>query len=57
MNFIGGLLLIFLEEEKAFWVLVSIIENILPKGYFEDDMVGSIVDIERVFLGMFLSGG
>ncbi|CDK28976.1 unnamed protein product [Kuraishia capsulata CBS 1993] len=30
MNFIVGLLLIFMEEEKAFWMLVIITERLLP---------------------------
>ena len=45
MNFIVGVLLLLMEEEAVYWVLVQIIELILPK-YFEHDMKTHLVDQE-----------
>lgn len=45
MNMIAAsLLLIMPTEEDAFWVLVSIVENILPKTYFEPSLLASRAD-------------
>lgn len=33
MNFVAGTLLLFMEEEDAFWSLATIVENLLP-GYY-----------------------
>jgi len=43
MNFIAGGLLIFMEEEHAFWMLSWIVEELL-NGYFTKTMVGLQVD-------------
>lgn len=40
----ASLLLIMPTEEDAFWVLVSIVENILPKTYFEPSLLASRAD-------------
>lgn len=47
MNFITGLLLLFMEEEDAFYSLCSIVEEILP-GYYSKAMLAPQVD-QRVF--------
>jgi hypothetical protein len=47
MNFLVGNLLKYLSEEEAFWVFVSINENLLPIDYYSD-MLGIIVD-QKVF--------
>lgn len=45
MNMIAAsLLLIMPTEEDTFWVLVSIVENILPKTYFEQSLLASRAD-------------
>ena len=45
MNFIAGLCLLFIaDEEDAFWTLATILEDVMPPGYYEDKMVGLIVD-------------
>ena len=31
LNFITGMLLLFLNEEDAFWLLVTIVETLLPR--------------------------
>jgi hypothetical protein len=38
MNFVAGCLLLFMDEEDAFWSLACIIEDLLP-GYFSMAMV------------------
>lgn len=52
MNMIAATGLLFLEEEDTFWMLVAVIEQILPDGYFSTSMIGSQVDqrVVRDFL-------
>lgn len=38
MNFVAACLLLFMDEEDAFWALAVIIEDLLP-GYFSTAMV------------------
>lgn len=38
MNFVAGCLLLFMDEEDAFWSLAAIIEDLLP-GYYSTAMV------------------
>jgi len=44
MNFIAGCLLLFMEEENAFWCLTTIVEDLLP-GYFSTTMAASQVPL------------
>ncbi|KAI9021426.1 rab-GTPase-TBC domain-containing protein [Phycomyces nitens] len=44
LNFIVGMLLLFMKEEEAFWTLVTIIQNILPAGVYDVTMEGSNLD-------------
>jgi hypothetical protein len=39
MNFVAGFLLLFMEEEDAFWTLTTIVDNILSR-YYDADMAG-----------------
>eukprot|EP00026_Physarum_polycephalum_P004525 Phypoly_transcript_04546.p1 GENE.Phypoly_transcript_04546~~Phypoly_transcript_04546.p1 ORF type:complete len:598 (+),score=80.00 Phypoly_transcript_04546:350-2143(+) len=43
MNFLAGSLLLFMEEESAFWMLVYMVEDLLP-NYFVPSMSGFHVD-------------
>ena len=43
MNMVGGVLLLHMGVEEAFWLLVTIIESVLP-GYYNKTLTGSIVD-------------
>jgi len=45
MNFIAGTLLLFMEEEAAFWMLVHIVEELLV-NYFVPTMSGYHVDAD-----------
>eukprot|EP01103_Thecamoeba_quadrilineata_P019763 TRINITY_DN815_c0_g1_i2.p1 TRINITY_DN815_c0_g1~~TRINITY_DN815_c0_g1_i2.p1 ORF type:complete len:193 (+),score=25.90 TRINITY_DN815_c0_g1_i2:555-1133(+) len=44
MNFIAATLLLFMSEEESFWMLSTIIEDILPPDYYTDNMIGSQAD-------------
>ena len=43
MNFLVGLLLLFMEEEKTFWMLVIITGKYLP-GVYKSDLEGANID-------------
>ena len=49
MNFIAALLLLNMEEDRAFWVLAAIIEDLLPDEFYTKNMVGSRAE-QRVLL-------
>lgn len=38
MNFVAGCLLLFMDEQDAFWSLAVIVEDLLP-GYFSLQML------------------
>jgi len=44
MNFLAGILKIFMDEEKAFWMLSYIVEELLPFT-FHDRLVGAFIDL------------
>jgi hypothetical protein len=48
MNYICALLLFHIEEEKAFWVLASLLEDIIPNNYYVPSLLGGRVD-QQVF--------
>ncbi|CAK4137319.1 unnamed protein product [Aphanomyces euteiches] len=50
MNFLAAMLLVYLGEEEAFWVLACIVEDLVP-GYHTKSMVGSRVD-QHVFAAL-----
>ena len=45
MNYVVAHLLMFLEESDAFWVLASVVENILT-GYYSSNMAGVQTDLK-----------
>ena len=44
LNYIAGFLLLFYSEEQAFWMFVAIVENVLPPGYYTQNMIGIQTD-------------
>jgi hypothetical protein len=48
MNFIAGMLLLFMQEEAAFWMLLITVEDLLPVDYYTKSMIGTHVD-QHVF--------
>ncbi|KAI9316985.1 rab-GTPase-TBC domain-containing protein [Dichotomocladium elegans] len=53
LNYIVGMLLLFMSEEEAFWTLVAIVQNILPAGVYDVTMEGS--NIDQTVLMMLIS--
>jgi hypothetical protein len=51
LNFLAGLLLLFMDEEKAFWMLYILTQTHLP-GTHELNLEGSSVDQWVCFLGL-----
>ena len=54
MNFVAGTMLLFMEEEDAFWALVAVVEDLLP-GYFAMDLIAPQVD-QAVFKHLVRAG-
>ncbi|KNE73069.1 hypothetical protein AMAG_17334 [Allomyces macrogynus ATCC 38327] len=46
LNYIVGLLLLFMSEEEAFWTLVVITENLLPAGMYTKTLSGTITEMK-----------
>jgi len=54
MNFLAATLLIFIkQEEMCFWTFTTIMESILPVGFYSKDLMGLRVDVE-VFKQLFV---
>ena len=46
MNYIGAMLLLFMEEDEAFWTLSCIIEDLLPESFYADNMDSLMRELE-----------
>lgn len=44
MSLLAGCLLLVMEEEEAFWMFCTLLENILPSDYFSPGMTGLMTD-------------
>jgi len=52
MNFLAAMMLIYVEEETVFWMIGTVLDDILPSGYYAENLIGIKVDI-RVFETLF----
>uniref|UniRef100_A0A5S6PZI2 RUN and TBC1 domain-containing protein 3 n=1 Tax=Trichuris muris TaxID=70415 RepID=A0A5S6PZI2_TRIMR len=48
MGVIVAILLLFMEEESVFWMMFTVIEDLLPSQYYSDPLFGAIID-QKVF--------
>ncbi|ORZ38345.1 rab-GTPase-TBC domain-domain-containing protein [Catenaria anguillulae PL171] len=46
LNYIVGLLLLFMPEEEAFWMLVVMCEDLLPHGMYSKSLSGTITEMK-----------
>ncbi|ORX55139.1 TBC-domain-containing protein [Hesseltinella vesiculosa] len=44
LNYIAGFLLLFMDEEHAFWTFVTLIQDILPANVYDVSMEGASID-------------
>jgi hypothetical protein len=44
LNYLVGMLLLFLKEEETFWCLVTIVQTTLPAGVYDVTMEGASID-------------
>jgi len=52
MNFLAAVLLFFIEEEVAFWTVCTVVDDMLPRDYYCNNLRGVRVDVE-VFRALF----
>lgn len=52
LNFLAGFLLLILNEEETFWMLVTIVHDIFPQNMFDTTMEGA--NIEQTVLMMMV---
>ena len=45
LNFLAGFLLLFFDEESAFWLMTTTVNAVLPPDYFTDSMIGLHTDL------------
>lgn len=46
-------LLLLLEEEDAFWIMVTIVEDLLPASYYSSTLIGMYYVCNKSTLGPF----
>ncbi|KAI9317655.1 rab-GTPase-TBC domain-containing protein [Dichotomocladium elegans] len=44
LNYIAGMLLLFMDEEDAFWTFVALVQDILPPNVYDVTMEGANID-------------
>jgi len=46
MNFLAAMMLFYVEEEIVFWMIVSVMDDILPAGYYSENLIGIKIDVQ-----------
>jgi hypothetical protein len=46
MNYVCALLLLFMAEDEAFWTLATIVEDILPDGFYTNSMAQLMLELQ-----------
>jgi len=44
LNFVAGMMLLFMQEEDAFWLFITVVDTLLPHDYYSSTMVGTYID-------------
>jgi len=52
MNFLAAMMLFYVEEEIVFWMIGTVMDDILPHGYYAENLIGIKVDVQ-VFKVLF----
>jgi len=52
MNFLAAMMLFFIPEEIVFWLICTVMDDILPTGYYAKDLIGVRIDM-LVFKHLF----
>ncbi|CAL1166091.1 unnamed protein product [Cladocopium goreaui] len=45
MNFVVATMLMYCSEEQSFWILCSLVEDVLPEGYYTETLSGLRADL------------
>ena len=56
MNFLAGMLLLFLEPEDSFWGLIAVTEKYFSSNYFDQNLIGAQVSHWGSFDGEWMLG-
>ena len=48
LNRLAAIALLFLDEEMAFWYLVTVVEHFMPDGYYGTQLVASQADQVKI---------
>ncbi len=58
MGVIVAYLLLFMEEEDAFWTMITILEDMMPATYYTAQLTGKVISLNkcRKMSHMFIQG-